>query len=247
MNLTDRFAVIADIHGNALALKAVLDDIEAQGIAQVINLGDVFSGPLDPAGVWALLKERDFLTVRGNHDRYLTDLSPEEMGRTDRDTHDVLPHAALDWIRDLPTELEIGPIYACHATPRDDNLYWSETVNYGALQLSPRGAIEARADGIGAPLILYAHTHLPRVLHLSGGRMMVNPGSVGCPGYSDEQPEPHLVQTGTPMASYAVLQRVTGGWRAEHRSICYDWAAAAGQARRLGREDWARVLETGWL
>eukprot|EP01038_Epipyxis_sp_PR26KG_P018882 gene18882-26737_t len=42
-----RVAVIADIHGNHLALEAVLSDIAQQGINDVINLGDCFSGPLN--------------------------------------------------------------------------------------------------------------------------------------------------------------------------------------------------------
>lgn len=58
-----RFAAIADIHGNALALEAVLFDIERAGIKQTVNLGDVFSGPLDAAGTARLLEERDFPTL----------------------------------------------------------------------------------------------------------------------------------------------------------------------------------------
>ena len=42
-----RFAAIADIHGNALALDAVLVDIAALGIADAVNLGDHVSGPLE--------------------------------------------------------------------------------------------------------------------------------------------------------------------------------------------------------
>ena len=42
-----RFAAIADVHGNYLALEAVLADIRAQGISDIVNLGDMLSGPLD--------------------------------------------------------------------------------------------------------------------------------------------------------------------------------------------------------
>jgi hypothetical protein len=42
-----RLAAIADIHGNHLALDAVLADIHTQGIDQIVNLGDMASGPLD--------------------------------------------------------------------------------------------------------------------------------------------------------------------------------------------------------
>ena len=43
-----KFAAIADVHGNCLALEAVLADIAALGIEEVVNLGDHFSGPLEP-------------------------------------------------------------------------------------------------------------------------------------------------------------------------------------------------------
>jgi len=43
-----RFAAIADVHGNHLALEAVLADIRAQGIDEIVNLGDMASGALDP-------------------------------------------------------------------------------------------------------------------------------------------------------------------------------------------------------
>jgi diadenosine tetraphosphatase ApaH/serine/threonine PP2A family protein phosphatase len=42
-----RFAAIADVHGNYLALEAVVADIRAQGIDEIVNLGDMASGPLD--------------------------------------------------------------------------------------------------------------------------------------------------------------------------------------------------------
>ena len=42
-----RFAAIADVHGNYLALEAVIADIRAQRIDKIVNLGDMASGPLD--------------------------------------------------------------------------------------------------------------------------------------------------------------------------------------------------------
>jgi len=240
-------AVIADIHGNARALRAVLADIAALGVDRIVNLGDVFSGPLDPAGVWQVLRDRDIPCVRGNHDRYLIDMAPEAMGATDRVTHEALPEAALEWIRGLPVSLEGDGFYACHATPVDDNLYWTERVVDGGVSLAPVEQIERLAEGVTAGLILYAHTHVPRVLRLADGRVMVNPGSVGCPAYSDKAPEPHVVQVGHPFASYAVVRPGAEGFEVEHRSVRYDWDAAADQARAYGREDWAQAVGTGWL
>ena len=48
-------AFISDIHGNAFALEAVLAEIARREIPEIINLGDSFFGPLDPAGTYAAL------------------------------------------------------------------------------------------------------------------------------------------------------------------------------------------------
>ena len=77
--------------------------------------------------------------------------------------------------------------------------------------------------------------------------MIVNPGSVGCPGYEDVEPFPHVVQTGTPLASYAVAERRGEAWATSFRQVPYDPARMAGIARAAGREGWARAVATGWL
>ena len=68
-----RIAVFADVHGNLLALEAVLADIASRSPDATVNLGDCLSGPLQAAATADLLMSRDFLTIRGNHDRQLLD------------------------------------------------------------------------------------------------------------------------------------------------------------------------------
>jgi predicted phosphodiesterase len=75
-----RFAAIADVHGNYLALEAVVADIRAQGIGEIVNLGDMASGPLDAGRTMEALMALDAVHVLGNHDRYLIDRPPEKMG-----------------------------------------------------------------------------------------------------------------------------------------------------------------------
>ena len=71
-----RIAVISDIHGNCLALEAVLDDIARQSVDTTLDLGDLLSGPIEPRRTADLLLECDFLTVRGNHERSLMGEAP---------------------------------------------------------------------------------------------------------------------------------------------------------------------------
>src|SRR2546423_14561345 len=97
-----RFAAIADIHGNYLALEAVLADIRANGITDIVDLGDMLSGPLDARRTVEILMQLDAVHVLGNHDRYLLDRPPEKMGSWDRPAHAQLDAAHLDWLRAQP-------------------------------------------------------------------------------------------------------------------------------------------------
>jgi predicted phosphodiesterase len=244
-----RFAAIADVHGNYLALESVLADIRAQGIADIVNLGDMASGPLDARRTLDIMMGMNATCVRGNHDRYLTDYKLEDMWPSDRIAHGQLDALHLDWLRALPFSTTFGDdVYLCHATPDDDNTYWLEDVTPdGVVRMARIEDIEQKAAGIAQSLILCAHTHIPRAVRLRDGRMLVTPGSVGCPGYRDTQPFPHTVETGTPDASYAILERSGGRWQVTFRHVPYDHEAMVALARAFERLEWASALATGWI
>jgi putative phosphoesterase len=243
-----RLAVLSDIHGNADALAAVLADVRTASADAIVNLGDCFSGPLDVARTAELL-DTAFITatVRGNHDRYLLD--PANMDDWDRAAHPLLTHTTLDWLASLPATATLGDAFLCHATPQDDLTYWLEATRRGGpIIRADLSHIETRAKDIPQTLMLCGHTHVPRAVHLPDGRLIVNPGSVGCPGFHDPTPPvPHTLCTGTPHASYAILDQQGTQWHVTHRLIPYDTAPAAALARQRGFADWAQVLATGWL
>jgi diadenosine tetraphosphatase ApaH/serine/threonine PP2A family protein phosphatase len=242
-----RFAAIADVHGNYLALEAVVADIRAQGIDDIVNLGDMASGPLDARPTMDALMALDATHVLGNHDRYLIDRPPEKMGSWDRPAHAQLDAAHLDWLRAVPpTRVFRDQVFLCHATPESDEVYWLETVlPDGTVKLSSPETIAEKASRITQPLILCGHSHLARMVLLADGRLIVNPGSVGSPGYRDIHPFPHVMEAGTPDARYAILELVEGGWRATFRQVPYDHDAMAALARRNGQSELATALATG--
>jgi diadenosine tetraphosphatase ApaH/serine/threonine PP2A family protein phosphatase len=244
-----RLAAIADVHGNYLALEAVLADIRAQGIGAIVNLGDMASGPLDARRTMDALMALDAVHVLGNHDRYLIDRPPERMGSWDRPAHAQLDVRHLDWLRSVPkTAVFRDQVFLCHATPDHDEVYWLEAVlPDGTVRMSGLDAIEARATDITQSLILCAHTHVARAVRLRDGRLIVNPGSVGSPGYRDVHPYPHVIEAGTPDARYAILELADGKWHVTFRHVPYDHAAMAALARQNGQSELASALATGWI
>ena len=244
-----RLAVIADIHGNDLALEAVLADIDAQGITDIVNLGDHLSGPLNAARTADILMERAIPSIRGNHDRYLLTVDPRDMGLSDRAAFDELKLEHREWLATLPVaQVHRQTFFLCHATPTDDETYWLEALTAdGTVHRAARSAIEAEAVGIDYPVILCGHTHIPRVIRLSDGRLVVNPGSVGCPGYTDSRPVAHKVEAGSPHARYAIVEQSGTEWDVTFRSVTYDWTAMSQLAARRNRLEWVSVLATGFI
>jgi putative phosphoesterase len=244
-----RFAAIADVHGNYLALDAVLADIRAQGITTIVDLGDMASGALDARKTMDALMALDAVHVLGNHDRYLIDRPPEKMGSWERPAHAALDATHLDWLRTIPaTRVLADQIFLCHATPVSDEVYWLESVHSdGTVAMADLESIEAVAAGIKQRLILCGHSHIARAVRLGDGRLIVNPGSVGCPGYRDIHPYPHVVEAGSPDARYAILESSGNDWAVSFRHVPYDHDAMAALALRNGKPELASALATGWI
>jgi diadenosine tetraphosphatase ApaH/serine/threonine PP2A family protein phosphatase len=244
-----RFAAIADVHGNYLALEAVIADIRAQGIDEIVNLGDMASGPLDARRTMDALMALDAVHVLGNHDRYLIDRPPEKMSSWDRPAHAQLDADHLDWLRAVPATLVYrDQAFLCHATPDNDQVYWLETVlPDGTVRMSSQDAIERAATDITQRLILCGHTHIARAVRLGDGRLVVNPGSVGSPGYRDTHPFAHVIEAGTPDARYAILESKGDLWQVTFRHVPYDHEAMAALALKNGQPELASALATGWI
>ena len=214
-----KLAAIADIHGNCVALEAVLADIAALGIDEVVNLGDHLSGPLEARRTADLLMERGIASIRGDQDRIMVELGAP--GASRRIDHRQLEQSHLDWLASLPpTLLHRDEIFLCHGSPKSDSAFWLERVTEeGQILSRPIAEIESEAVGVEASLILCGHSHLPRAVRLRDGRLAVNPGSVGCPGYDSPKPVYHKGQTGTPDACYAILERSSRGWSTTLRDL----------------------------
>jgi len=244
-----RIAVVADIHGNVRALRAVMEDLRHVSPDRVVNLGDTVSGPLEAAETADVLISLAWTTIRGNHDRQLLDRPVEEMGRSDAAAFAELKNHHKGWLSALEPMEEIEDLFLCHGTPDSDNTYLLETVEAnGVVRLATTAEVNRRLSGTSAKIVLCGHSHQARIIGLPDGRLVVNPGSVGLPAYTDTEPVRHSMQMGAPHARYAVLDRKKAGapWEITFRVVAYDWKGAAERAASKGREDWAHCLRTGY-
>jgi predicted phosphodiesterase len=241
-------AVLSDIHGNRWALEAVLKDIRHRGIHDMVNLGDCLYGPLDPAGTAGILLELGMPTVRGNEDRILFE---DQLQHPDSPSLPFVQASLrpehIRWLRALPLTIAFQEIFfLCHGSPERDNEYLAREVTPTACRLLPPAAIALKLAQIAQPVVLFGHDHLPALLRLPDGRLLVNPGSVGLPAYREDLPFPHAMEAGSHHARYGIVTRAPAGFAVEHVAVAYDWRSAAAAAMENGRPDWAFALRSGF-
>jgi len=240
-------ALLADIHGNMLALAAVVADIRRREITTVANLGDHVSGPLWPEQTIAFVMQQPWVQIAGNCDRCVVQQPPALQGASDRYASERLSAAQLEWLGTLPASAWLTPeILLCHGTPLDDMVYLLETVAHGRAHLAHPDEIMARLGSVNARVVVCAHSHVPRLVQLPDGTLLINPGSVGVQAYDNTDPEPYVMETGSPHARYALLAQQGEDWQVEFITVPYDHLAAAQQARANGRSDWEVALRTGY-
>lgn len=244
-----RIAVLADIHGNVIALEAALADLAQHKPDLIVDLGDCASGPLWPKETMDRLADLKAPTVRGNHDRQVSTLPLEEMGASDRFAHDALVPQHLERLRTLPMSLQVAPgILAFHATPQKDDAYLLDEVVDGRLVRSTTAPIAERLGETAARVILCGHSHRHEMLRLPSGVLIINPGSIGCPAYGSSSYPAHVSEAGTPHARYALVDMHSNGEvNVAFIAVNYRHDLAAERAEMNARPEWAHALRTGMM
>jgi predicted phosphodiesterase len=242
-----RIAIVSDIHGNLAALEAVAADIRQRGADGVVNLGDNLSGPLLPLETAQFLMASGWLSLAGNHERQLLGCEPgREENTSDGYARSQLGTPELDWLRSLhPRHQLTEEIMLCHGTPDSDCSYLLETSHHGVLRLASVGEIGDRLGSVNAGVVACGHTHVPRSVRLASGQLIVNPGSVGLQGFTDDYTGFHIMETGSPDARYVLLENTASGWLVEQRCVPYDHASMAALAKLRACPDWEVALLYG--
>lgn len=244
-----RIAIISDVHGNILALEAVLADIARQGADRIVDLGDRVSGPLWPKETFDRMKSLGIPGVRGNHDRIVGENPRGGLGPSDAVAWDALDAADRADLAALPFTTAFAPgLRAFHATPAHDDRYTLDDIHDGRIHRADVAKIQRRLGAFEAQIVLMGHSHRPDMIRLPDGRLLLNPGSVGDPGYEDGTGQHHVSEAGTPHARYALLDLADLAFPdVTFRAVPYDTGRAARQAERHGRPEWAYALRTGLM
>jgi putative phosphoesterase len=243
-----RIAIVADIHGNLPALEAVVRDIGRRGVDTVVNLGDSLSGPLLPLETAQFLMDSDWVHLAGNHERQLLTQGNGQRGASDEFTHSQLAAKEFDWISSLrPSKLYTSEVLLCHGTPCSDAEYLLETVEPTHVRAATRHEVDTRLGQVDVELIACGHSHVPRSVRAYTGQLIVNPGSVGLPAYDDIHPYPHVIETGSPDARYAIVERLANMWVCTLVAVPYAYQDMVKLSLARQRTDWARALASGYM
>lgn len=241
------YAIISDIHGNSLALQAVLNDIQSKQVDQIINLGDHVFGALEPEATAALIRQTPMLCISGNTDREILESlhKPSEKENMERVKAD-LSAGTINWLKSLPgTAICDDVFFVSHGTPDNDNEYLLEQVTGQGVFVYNDEDLIAKTQHISQPVILCGHSHVNRVVYLSNGKIILNPGSVGLPAYLGNGEHRFAMESMTPHAKYAIVKVDGNNINIEQIHCSYNWHEASAAAKRNGSDKWAEFLLHG--
>lgn len=243
--ITERIAIISDVHANSWALKEVLRDIKTKNVDEILNLGDSLYGPLDPKGTYDLLIKNNIKSISGNQDRFIienalinTSISTLEFVKNSIDNN------TLNWLKELPFDLRHNNVYCCHGNPVNDSIALLEKINIDYVGIQTNEEIDITLSKIKESIVACGHSHLPRMVKTKN-KVIINPGSIGLQAYDDELPVPHKMESLSAHAKYALIDIKDNGINTELISIEYDYETAANVAEMNNRNDWAKWIRTG--
>jgi len=219
-----RLALISDLHGNEIALDAVLKDAAHVGYDRLVCLGDVATLGPRPSQVLARLRDLGCPCILGNHDEFMLDVDlvrsysefPLIIASVDA-TRSALSADEIEFIRGFPRTLAIDDVFLYHGSPRSNT--------EDLLAVTPAERVDEMLAGTRALLLAGGHTHL-QMLRQHHGMLLVNPGSLGQPFRDYASGGPPVI---LPHAEYAIVEVTACGVSADLRRVALDRHALAAQ------------------
>jgi predicted phosphodiesterase len=224
------------MHGNAVAFRAALADVERVEPDLIVSLGDVAQGGPQPRECVDILRELGCTCVFGNSDEFLLTLElgseaetvgeerARELVEVGRWSQEQLGEDGLAFLRAFEPRVEVDldglRLVCCHATPTSN-----EDV---VLPATPPEEIPVEGDVVAA-----GHVHL-QWLRRVRGTLWLCAGSVGLV-YEHQEPMDEVPFL--PYAEYGVLTAEDGRVDVEFRRIGFDVEELLAAARAAGLPD----------
>ena len=181
-----RIGLIADIHGNLVALESVLRELKREQVDRIICLGDVAALGPQPHEVIERLRELNCPVVMGNTDDWYLQPLPEgddELRELAGWGLQQFTDADLDYLRSFQPVIEMTldtdkTLLCSHGSPR----------SYNDVIASTTDASEVRSmfAGYQAWIMVGGHTHV-QMLRRYEQAFLINPGSVGLPAVGPDR------------------------------------------------------------
>ncbi len=221
-----RIAVLADVHGNLPALRAVLAQLDRDPPDAIVVAGDVCSGPLvRPALELLEARPEPVHWIAGNGERETLavfdggEIPDGPAGLAAAWSSAQLDRRWRDAVAGWPTTVALDGVRFCHGSPRRDD----EILTRG----TPDAVLGAALADVDEPLVVGGHTHQQLIRKVREDLVYVNAGSIGLPyeGRAD-----------------AFWMFVTDGV-AQLRETAYDRAAALAELRASGYPELDDLVE----
>ena len=236
-----RLGLLSDVHGNRIALEAVVADGIGNGVEEWWALGDLIAIGPEPIETLEMLTDLPNVRfVRGNTDRYVVsgERPAPHVEDVERDstllplflavessfawTRDHMRERDLAWLAALPTvQRAVLPdgtrLLGVHASPRSDD-------GTGITPELPDADLAVLLADADADVVCGGHTHQPTDRRVGPSRA-VNLGSVSNPITSDLR------------ATYVIVDGDRHGHRIAHRRVAYDHDAVLERVKRSGHPE----------
>lgn len=214
-----RVAIISDIHGNQIALDAVLDNLKRQpAVDQIVIAGDICLNGPRPAEVLGRVKDLHCPVIQGNVDVEVVTEAPDKGAKKKAViawTREQIGLEGILYLDNLPASYRIvnpqgDDALVVHANPhnQEDALFPS----------SPDDVLEGLLGDLEANIsaLAFGHLHIAYVRHWRR-LLLFDVGSCGLPRDEDRR------------ASYGILTWQDNVWQAEIHRVEYDLEAVVAQ------------------
>lgn len=203
-----KVAIISDIHGNIVALDAILESLKNENIDKVIALGDLCNELPCGNEVINRLKEIKAEALKGNKEEYFLDYEKNQYKWENlqfKNTifmYNQLSDENKQYIRDLPFELKYN-----FDGIKIKNVHGSPECIHELIHEYDEDLLDKYTKKLEEDVLILGHTHDPIWIKEKNGKTVINAGCAGVSVFNVGQAE--FVIINIEKGKYKIEKRIT--------------------------------------